>query len=559
MATKVRISGDRPFPFIFCSKNYALAQYGAFIKSALSDGVSLVNSSYPIENIIDGNRATYAQLEKIGRMYSSNPNHINIKLDVSATGFTSNVENEINMIAIECDPMYPARQIKITTYTDSNFTSNSLVHNVSRWNYVSVGGLNFYDYGIRPRIDTDYLTPRVDSLRPDGFDGRYIFIFLDDAITYTRPYILINIRSVGRNIVGWDGTFDNGLWDASNNEVLTTSDPALTGNGTNNNHIRLFTDVGTGGHQVTQYSRWVSWVSRPKSTYVFRWWGKEIGYYISGNNDGYRIEILYYDKYNTLISSGTLYQSYGDLTSWTNCKAIINYFDPVDAKYKSGTGLWKHEVPAGTEVFQIRFMIRYSSSWYLTWKIDDICIYNASHIMAKLKTYDTFTQGDVLLNIPLYNDLTGICKIKRIGAYGFNFASSQSTRKRANNQDLSGYAGPNPTELSDTEEGKIFTVNAHGRVLSQFIPRGGTKRNRTISMIGSAQFRNAILDIDKSAFPFGLIDPHGDFGDYVITPGAMNWSAIDAQRLKSPSISSSIKWTEASDFLWSGVITLKEA
>ena len=54
-----------------------------------------------------------------------------------------------------------------------------------------------------------------------------------------------------------------------------------------------------------------------------------------------------------------------------------------------------------------------------------------------------------------------------------------------------------------------------------------------------------------------MIDPQSDFADYIIKPGSMSWSAIDAQT-KTSVKNETIEFAEAANHLWQGKLTLKE-
>ena len=112
--TELKFGGDRPFPFIFCSKNYMLTKYGGLIDYVNSGGVATVNSSFPVDNIIDGNRASFAKCEKVGMMDGGN--YIDIKVDLSGTDFDGDVENLIDFLLVECDTRYPCRKFEIKSY-----------------------------------------------------------------------------------------------------------------------------------------------------------------------------------------------------------------------------------------------------------------------------------------------------------------------------------------------------------------------------------------------------------------------------------------------------------
>lgn len=556
MPNIIKLSGDRPMPFLFCSKNYALSKYGTFINGVVSADQAFIDSSYPAENMIDGNRASYCQMEKIGKMSLGGKNNfIDIKFDISATGLTSDPTNQIDFIVMENDPAFPMRAMKVTTYTDANFSLNAQVHSHSYPSYFTIP-IKAYNYGVWPSIDGKRIYAREDQQRPDGFDGRFVIITLDDPITYDRPYVLIEFRGCGRNIVGWDGTFNDGLWASPVDEYLQTIDP-INDYGTNDNHIEMYTDSGS--HAVDQYTRWIKWSSLDKCTYMLQYSTKRAQF--SGAY-GYKVEVGYWNESGTLLGTGTLTTFYGLDTVWTLEKHFINYFDPSDAKRKSGATLpedVKHEVPAGTKIFGVRFLLEYDVSYpACAYKIDDISIHNITTIPAKINEIDTFTYADTVITVPKYRDLTGICKVRRIGFHQLLAATSKVGGALTPLQDLSGKSAANPTRITDSETGKTVVRNFNGRIMGQFIPRSGTKVERLLNMVGESHWKNFISDLDRRSEPFCMIDPQGNFSDFIISPGSINWNSIDQEQTVTPERSAVPAWKEAPDFFWEGTFILKE-
>ena len=62
--------------------------------------------------------------------------------------------------------------------------------------------------------------------------------------------------------------------------------------------------------------------------------------------------------------------------------------------------------------------------------------------------------------------------------------------------------------------------------------------------------------MDQSSDPFGVIDPQGNFSDFIIAPGSITWNTTDAEITVVPQ--AIMKWVEAPDFLWEGTFILKE-
>jgi hypothetical protein len=404
-------------------------------------------------------------------------------------------------------------------------------------------------------------------VEPDGFEGRNAFIFLQDPIQAVdgRKWIKIRVYSPGNNILGWDGTFNDGLWSGADDEILTTSDPAGTGEGTNDNHIRLYTHKTDSGHQQNQYSGYITWRPRRprKDLYIINFFNKMIGF-DTVNLDGYKIEIEYLNHGGDSISVHYLEQDIGAHTFWKQHIHFICYRDLTDGKFYSGSGDSKHEVPAGTSLYRVRFIVEwngggvtYPTNDVMNWKIDDISIRNASQIpMSDTKELDVMSYNDEIIRFYAQRKLTGEIKINRIGMYQFKFGSSQAKGKPAFISDLSGKAGANPSSLVESSVGKTALMDINGNIVSAFIPKAGVKRQRVISPIGKTAFKEAMSDMESLTEPFGIIDPQCDFADYIISPNTMSWTAIDPASISIWGLS--IPYTEAADHYWQGKLTLRE-
>jgi hypothetical protein len=561
--TQLRIAGDRPSPFIFCSKNFALRKYGATI-TATSDGESIENASFPALNIIDGNRKSFGQLEKVGSEKPAGGNNfLQLKFDISNSGFGDDSDDEINLILLENDIYYPARRLTVTSYTSSDFSTGAVQHNIDELWYTSFGGQFIYTRGAQPRIDGNDLTMAFDPVAKDiveGLDGRFGFILLDEPIANDHPYVKIEIMSTGRNIVGWDGTFDDGLWALSDDELLITSDPAGTGEGTNNNHIHIFTDTGTGGHQADQYTKWINWSGRLNSTYILHYWHKMIGLFPVGDLKGYTTEIKYYNSAGTLLSTEELLYDTGVLAlSWAERREIINYVDVTDGKRYSGDTTFKHLVPDGAVMFQVRWKVQWNSdptADELDWKLDDIAIYNTTYVPGKKKDYISYGYGSSFHFLHDIRDLDGMCRIRRIGMHMVDFGMSKASGKKAFLQDIASMGGANPTNMVDKSGSKIAIRNINGDIISQFVPRAGIKYEKTISFLSNRYLRAKILDFEAQSDPFGLITPDGDFADYIITPGSLTFTAADSEKdRKFDPVSGGYKEQE---YLFNTSMSLKE-
>lgn len=561
----IKLAGDRPFPFIFCSKNYALASYGATISSDTTGSPSpVVNSSFPLGNLIDGNRSSYVQVEKLGRYANS----FEIKVNINETGFPNDSENTIDMLVIENDPRYPVRYLRVRSYTSSDFSTGEVEHKTHSIQTADFGGDLIYFFGIDPRVDRNIITPFYDTNRKwiDGLDGRRIFILLENSIDSSHPYVKISIKSPTRNITGWDGTWSDGLWNTGD-EVIETSDPAGTGWGSNNNHIKIWTDTSTGGHQEDQISCNVSFAIVPNQAYIMRWIEKQIGYVFVSGDGGYRVSVFYYDRNFASLGNALLYRSYGSVTNWTKQWVMFNYYKRATASRWSCNAAdpVTHQVPDGTEIIMIRFLLKYDAAWpTCTWKIDDWMIYNATSLPARPGDYlvDNYANDKQLYDIPLFEDLSGTVKINRIGLYGLKFATSKFPQRPTPVQDLAGEAGASPISIDESTEGKVAVRNFNGDIVSQFIKRSGIKIQRTFNFIVEDKFKSYIADLNSQSTPFGIIDPSGEFGDFIISPGSLNWKTSDhikthRRGTSSTSSTSKIRYLEAED-LWNGTFVAKE-
>jgi hypothetical protein len=213
-------------------------------------------------------------------------------------------------------------------------------------------------------------------------------------------------------------------------------------------------------------------------------------------------------------------------------------------------------------IYKIRFVVRWDSNVLadeLEWKIDDLAIYNISKVPnSDLSSYRTIPYAGEAIKAGIRRRLDGQIRIHRIALSQFKFGTSQGKGVPAHISDLSGQAGANPTTISELHKGKFAMQDFNGNIVSTFIPKGGVKRERNVSIIGQTVLKEAIADLDQSSTPFSVIDPQSDFADFIISPGSMSWTVIDAQE-KVRFIKGAIQFDEAANYLWNGKFILKEA
>lgn len=562
------IRGDRPFPFIFASRNFALSKHGAKASWVGYGGSSTLSSDSEISNVNDGNRGSYAQFERVDEYYDDN--FIDIRLDLSDVDVAP--DEKIDLFSLQMEPGYGCRQFEITSYTNSDFSTGALDHNYTTPQYLTSVDPDFYQSGTWPRCDDEAIR-NGGSLwdgpqeSPEGFDGgQNVWWSIGNPIDLsTRKWIRIKLVSPNNNLVGWAGTWDDGLWPGSVDEVLTTSDPAGTGEGTNNNHVRLFTDTGTGGHQQDQEGMRLEWRLRNKfDTYMLTHMHRQDGF-DAVDGDGYQIQISYYDhNFGPIFPQDVpLYIDGGGdaISQWKPKVHLINWRD-TDGLYYSGEGSEKHLVPAGAAIVLLSFYVLWDSNPSadeLSWKIDDLAVFNHSKVLNQnQETYQTMIYDNKAIKVGVMRAMDGIIRINRICLSQYKFATSRANGKISHISDLAGRSGANPTTLSESSRGKIIVPDINGNIVAAFVPKSGIKRDRNVSMVGSLEFKEAISRLDYSSEPFVVIDPQSDFGDYIIRPGSMTWAAIDPPKHLQESPADGISFEEAADFFWNGKLVLQE-
>lgn len=567
------------FPFIFCGKNFALAQNGTIASwNDYSQDAQIAAGSL-VENIIDGSRITQIKIEQLSGGYYLEPsgpaktNFGSIRLDMSEA---MSGRQEINIVCLEQDTIYPVGEIEIRSYTDSGFSANLETHNISQefWQFVTPNWLYFY--GVQPKIDTIPLGTFDDDGRLTGLDGKFVFFMLQNPITSDRPYVAVDIRGVGRSRFGYNADFKQGRFTNKNDETLETSDPNTDHTdvdspvyGHHDNYIQLDATDGTlkqsGGYQFN---------IRADHTYILQYYQKTV--LPSGPTDGdvYRPMIQYYDWENILISTHSLMQDLGlfaqgvkgvtpgtsqlAFLGWARDYVLINMLK--DGRRQSGKQTQSqnnpvHNVPPGAKSVRIWFRLNSDSGWATKpiWNIDDVSISSINNrppIGSLSQIRSPLNYGS--LDIYQHNfyedfDFDGDVRINRVGMYQYNFSTSKQKDQLAQFQDLGGFAGANFASVSYVVKGKAQQRNISGRIISQFIPKSGTKHARQFQVIATKEMKEAIEELYNTQTPFGLIEPQGEFADYIIQEGSMNFRAISAESLKDPA-----------NYLWEGTMVFEE-
>lgn len=550
------------FPFIFTSKNFALAQHGATIAFDGTDTTATEDSSFPVSNLIDGNRSSICQIDGISPWQSLSPAYNGfgkIHLDMSGSIAAG---DEINLIVLENDLRYPVYEVSLSSYTSSDFSTGKVDHAINReFGSVTVP-VSVYEYGFQPKIDSIDLattgpgsTPYLDDdLLAGAFDGRYAFFGLQTPITNANPYIELRFRIPGRNHYGENASFKNGLWDFPDDETLESSDPN-TAHADSSSPVYLWDDdyIQLDGTDLTfKRTRSLVHFFRPDHMYILQWWNKCTFGGVSG--PPYEIEIDYYDRGGSSLGTFSLFAETGasDLT-WTQRWVPINH--KRDGSRYSGrqtSALFpvEHEVPAEAAGFNIEFHIPVHAAPASIWKIDDLCLYSANNesvISELVNIYYGPAGSERLITFPQIWDNSGTIKLKRLGFYSYDFGTTKQRGQTSYIQDLGGRASANPAGVSYQPKGKVTQRNFVGQVIGQFVSKAGIKQGRAFEVIATKEQRAKIDDYYASSTPFGVIEPQGDFADYVIAEGSLRWRAIAAEKLSDPG-----------DYFWQGSMVLEE-
>jgi hypothetical protein len=550
------------FPFIFGGKNYALKSNGAAVAWKDYSQYTRVDPTSDIENMIDGSRSTTFFMDRLSDRYwdgSSTSNYGIVNLDMSDS---MSGDDEVNVICIDADTVYPIGALQVFSYTDSAFSANKEDHYVNQeyWIFAPGNGY-FYQYGFQPKIDVMPLGTSDDSTYLQGADGQYLFFGLQTPITSDRPYVQLQFRYPSRGRTGYNGDFKLGLWGTKVDETLQSSDPndyhSVADSPVYGNDDDYMYLVGNGG--AAQRTGFITCGMRSDHTYALCFYHKTT---IAGGNN-FNVYITYYDWEQDAISTHNLLKDQGifagassyfgtiPLTDWTDCYVLINWLR--DGRRRSGkttvgTAEVVHDVPPRAKFFKVWFEFN-ADATAPTWKIDDVSLYSIQTKGFLPEVHAAFAHGNENINHALYKhfDFSGKIGIRRVGMYKYDFATTAQRGALAKFQDLGGFGGANFAGVRAVSKGKSLQRNIHGRIVGQFVPISGVKESREYSMIATKELKNAVTDLYSSEDAFSVIEPQGDFADYMIAEGSLTWKTIASQELSNPA-----------NYLWEGTMVLEE-
>lgn len=507
----LKIQYNEPFPFIFLSRDYASDKYGTTVTDQASGTNASVVSGYPAENVIDGNRDSFCYFQDIGGK-TSNAGILDFDL-------SNSIDREIDVILLETDVEYPIWEIEVRSYIDSGYSSGEVIHNFDKNNYV----LSKYTHGVNPRVDIKNHSNYFTQSRPNSLDGRYIFLSLEDSIAIDHPYIRIFFYGSGRNYIGMDASFDYGIWDnevsAPDGPTIITSDPNPSRLGSTNHY-----ELDLNGKSADQTTQWIPCQLNDDQTYIFRYYNKMAG--LGDPADfPYIVEIEYRDFEGTLISTEKMIKDLGLDLSWTERVLIINGLDTDGVRRSALTYGQSHDVPTNAAAFRIRFRIDRNPAFLnLIWKIDDICMYKYD-IKAGFSYHNNIFNGTVKSWMDVREN-SGKIKINRIGMFSLNFVLSKTADKSPQVYDLGGKVGPNPQSFSVRARGTTASRNADGRVIGLFTSGGGRKLTKVFGAPQTKDFKDEILKLSSNAYPIGIYETQGDWGEYIINQSSFNANAL---------------------------------
>lgn len=489
---------DKPNPYIFCSFDLMQQIYGG--NADWYDASTNVSetAAYPVPNCNDGNRHSFFELTGIGRKTSG--------YGIVRCDYLNNNDHQAHLVCIENDPEYPIGSIRMRRYA-SGWGGSQSAQDISKPNsYVPAN----YLYGIPSRVDGEALSDRTASTYDvSGIDGRYFHAFFEDVIPVGSPYIEILIPECGRNRLGVDGSWDDGVWAGAVDETVETSDPCPDSTGANDNYMQLVTSAG-GGDKVSE-----SFLSRirPSAEYMFGCYLKTTT--TAGDGGDYRVMIGYYDREGNVISGAVLWSTV-IAKSWTATVMVpVNYISKSDGKRHSGLDVDDHLVPEGTFGINIWWSIIADGTDALTMRVDDAAFYDMS-IPFSPENYTIRILDGENYQLPEVLDVSGTVRVRRISLYEFVTATSRAKNKKPNRMDFGGHAPTNPSQTDYSILGKTIVTDFYGNVAAQFIPKGGVKRKQNYLWVVDKRGATFLSDKAASGDPVGIIDPNGDWGDFVI-------------------------------------------
>lgn len=662
------------FPFIFCGKNFAAKANGATgVYHDYGQLAELVPGS-SVDNMLDGSKSTKMEIQKSsGRWFNettdtNTSNYGKIRLDFSES---MSGDDEINIVCVEMDKIYPIGELGVYSYTDSGYSADQIIHSINQEYWLGalhpLGYTWYYQYGVQPKIDSHPLGTFDDNYRLSGLDGKYVFFMLQKPITSDRPYVEFYIRETGRSKYGYNGDFKLGRWGSiidehfidsaystgdvlqdikinaagsgynvddiltfvggtpldtaaqlkvltvgGSGEVLTfdvetysiysatPSNPvSVTGGagssatfnltwlsitpnpdhatespveGNSNNHIIL-----SGCEGVLQQSATIEFLIRNDFEYILQFYHKTVISISDPSFQTYRIKITYYDWENSSLGTEYLILDLGffsnlcvygptpgaesdPVTRWVRSHVYINR--KKGGRRESGcttrsSNVVVHEVPNGTKSVRVWFSINSDPTWVSAykpiWQIDDVSLSSVNNLappgsISQIRS--TGLYGTATSDYHDYYedfDFGGDVKITRLGMYQYNFSTSKQKRIPGSFHDLGGLVGANFSGLSYSTRGKLQQRNFAGRIIGEFISKAGTKQSKRVNIVATKEMKEAIEEFYNGQKAFGLVEPQGEFSDYIIGEGTLNWKAIDP-----------INPSDPANYLWEGTMVLEE-
>ncbi len=518
--TRFLFGDDRPFPFLFLSKDYARTKNGAKVVNG-SGTLAAEVSGFPRENIADGSRTTYCEIEKIAprtlEWYS-------IYYDLS--DLFNSEDDRIDVVTMECDPGYPVSALQILSYTDSGYTTGEVEHTMSHRTY---SGPDYW-MGVPERVDGVNLGKSNHLKKPnEGHDGNHTLIFLEDSIDYNHPYVRLIVRGVGRNLHGYDGSFDNGKWDAdpsSNGPTIETSDPDPNTLGTTDNYYELSL-IGKSQNQWTTY---VDVRIRPNSEYIFWFSEKKTVGAFGSEPYPYQIQIEYYDKEYVSLGTQSFFKDDGTYNdgSWGTQYVRINYSRDGE-KYSGATKFNSlHKVPNDTHHISIRFALVYSSGGTShTWQLDDFQLCRAN-LPVDIEKTSRATQDNIWLQYIKPDDVSGTVRIRRIGMFKYLFGLSDAKDYNPLIHDVGGAISCNPQSVQDQSGGSVYNRGPNGELIGIYNKRSSPIIRRTFNIVMKPELKSKFLDLFSSPGLFGIVDMNCDWSEVAGVLNSMSFTSIPA-------------------------------
>jgi hypothetical protein len=516
--TRFMFGDGRPMPFLFLGKDYARTKNGAAISEGVGHSYAAVSSGSSLQTLGDGNRTTYCQIEDIRPRTGD---YFTIYYDLSNVLVEG---DRVDVIALECDSLFPVSALRISAYTDSGYSSGSDL-TISHKQYDG----DDYLHGVSEMVDGVTIGKPSHTEKPnEGYDGNYTIIFLEDAIEYTSPYVKIRVAGVGRNFHGSDGSFDNGLWTDEvappNGPTISTSTsyPDTIGSGLENYKL------GLSGKSADQTTKWYGFRIRPESEYIFRFAEHKLIGSLANEPMPFRVEVKYYDEFQQNIGTDYLYKD-GDVYSdgvWDERIIRINYLYG-GLRYSGATeyGSTKHQVPDGTMSVSIRFVLMYAPPDSNIWRLDDLQLFRSDLHVDISETYKDKYDSVYFDNVNP-KDVSGTVRIKRIGMFKYKFGLSDAEDYNPLKHDVGGCVYSNPQVVSDSITGDIYNRDPNGNIVGMFSSQSGPKMKRTFNMLINHQIQSELLRLFSPPALFGIVDINSNWGEVAGVASNINFNSL---------------------------------